>query len=152
MPSIDRKRRQRAGIPRNNKQAKAAPPAVYQGAPLDLGLTNAPVVEPVVLTVRVPLPLEAPVMSTGEVAPKLKVGWSTAPLGLDVTAAERVTLPVNPPLGVTVTVSVPLLPAGTVRLGRLAASKNEAGTAAVTVILTVVGIMIAPDVPVTVTA
>ncbi len=85
------------------------PPAAYQGVPRDLaglGLTNAPLVAAVVVTVRVPVPFEAPVMLTGDVAPKLNVGGSVAPLGLDARAAVSVTLPVNPPLGMTVMVVV----------------------------------------------
>lgn len=46
------------------------------------------------------------VMFTGLVEPKLKVGTLTAPLGLLTIAAVSVTLPVNPPLGVTVMVVV----------------------------------------------
>ena len=45
-------------------------------------------------------------MVTGLVKPKLKVGGSVAPLGLDVTAAVSATLPVKPPEGVTVMVEV----------------------------------------------
>jgi hypothetical protein len=58
----------------------------------------------VVDTVSVPEPAPAPLMTTGEVVPKLGTGRLTAPLGLDVTAAVNATLPVNPPLGVTVIV------------------------------------------------
>src|SRR5580658_4963968 len=102
MPRIVRQRRRRAGIPKNNKQAKAVPPAAYQGAPRDLGRTSAPVVAAVVVTVRVPVPFDAPVMLTGDVAPKLNAGRSVAPLGLVAIAAVNVTLPVNAPLGMTV--------------------------------------------------
>jgi len=45
-------------------------------------------------------------MGTGLVDPKLRVGRSSAPLGLEVTVAASCTLPVNPPAGVTVTVEV----------------------------------------------
>ena len=45
-------------------------------------------------------------MLTGVVEPKLRVGRSCAPLGLEVTAAVRATLPVKPPEGVTVIVEV----------------------------------------------
>jgi hypothetical protein len=45
-------------------------------------------------------------MLTGVVVPKLKVGGYWAPAGLDVIAAVSATLPVNPPLGVTVIVDV----------------------------------------------
>jgi hypothetical protein len=71
-----------------------------------MGRARAPEVAAVVETVRVPVPFEAPVMSTGDVAPKLKVGGSIAPDGLEVRTATRVTLPVNPPLGATVMVAV----------------------------------------------
>jgi len=56
--------------------------------------------------VRVAVPLEAPVMLTELVEPKLKVGGFTALAGLVVTAAVSATLPVNPPTGVTVIVEV----------------------------------------------
>jgi hypothetical protein len=46
------------------------------------------------------------VMLTGVVEPKLRVGGYWAPDGLDVTAAVSATLPVKPPLGVTVIVDV----------------------------------------------
>jgi hypothetical protein len=45
-------------------------------------------------------------MLTGLVEPKLKVGGYWAPEGLKVTLAVRATLPVNPPLGVTVIVEL----------------------------------------------
>jgi hypothetical protein len=56
--------------------------------------------------VRVAVPVAAPVMLTGVVEPKLKVGGFTAPVGPEVTAAVSATLPVNPPAGVTATVEV----------------------------------------------
>ena len=59
----------------------------------------------VVLTVSVAVPAPAAVMLTG-VALKLKVGRSVAPKGLVAIAAVRATLPVKPPLGVTVMVAV----------------------------------------------
>jgi len=58
----------------------------------------------VVEMVNVAVPAAVPVMETGVVAPKLSVGRFTAPVGLEVTAAVNATLPVNPKLGVTVTV------------------------------------------------
>lgn len=51
---------------------------------------------------RVAVPAEALVMLTGLVEPKLSEGRSLAPAGLDVMTAVSPTLPVNPPLGVTV--------------------------------------------------
>jgi len=47
-----------------------------------------------------------PVMLTGLVAPKLKVGGYWAPFGLDAIAAVNATLPVKPPSGVTLMVEV----------------------------------------------
>jgi hypothetical protein len=58
----------------------------------------------VVVTVSVAVPAAAPVMLIGVVEPKLKVGASTAPTGLEVTAAVSATLPVKPPAGVRVMV------------------------------------------------
>jgi hypothetical protein len=60
----------------------------------------------VVTIVRVPAPAALPVMLTGLVELKLKVGGNTAPLGLVVRTAVRPTLPVKPPVGVTVIVEV----------------------------------------------
>jgi hypothetical protein len=56
--------------------------------------------------VRVAVTGVVPLMATLEVDPKLKVGGSTAPVGLDVRAATKLTVPVNPPAGVTVIVVV----------------------------------------------
>jgi hypothetical protein len=55
----------------------------------------------VVAMVSVAVPAVAPVMLTGVVEPKLRVGGYRAPGGLVVTAAVITTLPVKPPLGVT---------------------------------------------------
>ena len=46
------------------------------------------------------------VTGTEEVDPKLKVGGSTAPAGLEVRAAVKATVPVNPPADATVMVDV----------------------------------------------
>jgi hypothetical protein len=56
--------------------------------------------------VRVAISAVVPVMLTGLVEPKLKVGGYEAPFGLEVTEAVSTTLPVKPPLGVTVIVEV----------------------------------------------
>jgi hypothetical protein len=155
MPSIVRQRRRRTGMPMNNKQARVAPPAAYQGAPLDLGRAKAAVVAAVVVTVKVPVPAEASVMLTGVVAPKLKVGRSVAPAGLVAIAAVRATLPVRPPLGVTVIVAVlPVVAPGElmVMAPLLVNAKVGGGTNAVTVTPTAVVCVIAPEIPVTVTA
>ena len=58
----------------------------------------------VVTIVRVPAPAALPAIARGPVELKLKVGGVTAPLGPVVRAAVRATLPVKPPVGVTVMV------------------------------------------------
>jgi hypothetical protein len=55
---------------------------------------------------RVAVSAVVPVMFTGLVEPKFRVGEYCAPDGLDVTEAVSTTLPVNPPAGVRVTVDV----------------------------------------------
>ena len=60
----------------------------------------------VVMMVRVPTSAALPVMRRGVAELKLKVGGSKAPLGLVVRAAVRATLPVKPPVGVTVIVEI----------------------------------------------
>lgn len=63
--------------------------------------------------VRVAVTGVVPVTITVGVEPKLKVGGSTAPAGLEVSAATKLTVPVNPPAGVTVIVNVlPVVPPG----------------------------------------
>ena len=59
-----------------------------------------------VVMVRVAVPELKPVILTGVVVPKLRVGGFWLPVGLDVMAADNATIPVNPPLGVTVMVEV----------------------------------------------
>ena len=107
------------------------------------------------MTVSVPVPAVAPVMLTGDVAPKLNVGKSLAPAGLEVSIALRATLPVKAPLGVIVMVAVlPVVAPGlTVMAPPLVRAKLGGGTKAVTVTSTTVvcGVMV-PDAPVTVTA
>jgi hypothetical protein len=60
----------------------------------------------VVKAVRVVVPADPLVIFTGLVEPKLNMGRNWAPAGLDVTAAVSVTLPMKPPIGVTVMVEV----------------------------------------------
>ena len=71
-------------------------------------------------------------MLTGLVDPKLKVGKWTAPTGLLVMAAVKVTVPVNPPVGARVTVEVLFVVApGTIVTGVLV-RVSPGGAAAVT--------------------
>jgi hypothetical protein len=79
---------------------------VYQPVLDPLGNRSALDVGAVLEIVSVAVPAVALVILTGVVEPKLNVGGSWAPVGLDVTAAVSATLPVNPPLGVTVMVDV----------------------------------------------
>src|ERR1700733_1349650 len=60
----------------------------------------------VVLTVSVAVTAAVPEIAAGAVTEQ--VGISTAPAGLPVTAQVRATVPVKPPLGVIVTVDVPV--------------------------------------------
>ena len=69
-----RQLRRRAGIPKSNRQASAAPLAAYQGAPGRFGQDKALLVAAVVVMVRVAVPELVPAMLTGLVEPKLKVG------------------------------------------------------------------------------
>src|ERR1019366_6442566 len=65
----------------------------------------------VVKMVRVAVPPLAPLIKTGLLDPKLKVGRFRAPIGLEVIAAVSATVPVNPGCGVTVIVEVfPVIP------------------------------------------
>ena len=117
-----------------------------------MGRTKAPLVAAVVRTESVPVPAVVPVMLTGDVVPKLNVGGSEAPAGLVVRAAVNATLPVKPPLGVTVIVEVlPVAAPGELMvMAPPLVRANEAG-AAVTVAVTVVVFVMVPDTPVTVT-
>jgi hypothetical protein len=94
-------------MPKSSRQASVAPPVAYQGV-LFWGRAAAeqPELAAVVKTVRVAVPAVAPVRLTGVVAPKLRVGGFTGFAGVLVIAAVSVTLPVKPPLGVTVMVEV----------------------------------------------
>jgi len=100
----------RLGTPNRIRQARAAPPVAYHGPPRrDIGRcgkTSAAALEAVVAIVSVAVTADVPLMETGEVVPKLKVGRSCAPVGLLVIAAVKTTLPVNPLLGVRVIVEV----------------------------------------------
>ena len=94
-------------MPNSNTQESTAPPPSNHGNLLGLALAPEQLdVGAVVLMVRVAVPAVLPAMLTGLVEPKLSVGMSIAPVGLEVTAAVSTTLPVNPPLGVTVMVEV----------------------------------------------
>jgi hypothetical protein len=85
--------------------------------------------------VSVAVPPPALVTFTGLVAPKLTVGISCAPDGVDVTAAVSVTLPVNPPAPEIVIVSVALLPCVTGTVDAVGASTMLGATLTVSAIV-----------------
>jgi hypothetical protein len=83
---------------------------------------------------RVAVSAVAPVMFTVLAEPKLNVGGSTAPIGPEVTAAVRATLPVKPPAGVTVMVEAfPLVAPGAI-LTAVPLTANPGGAGGVTMI------------------
>ena len=97
-------------------------------------------------TVAVPLAVN---VSTLELVDDAGLNEAVTPLGNPV--AVKVTLPVNPPVSVTVMVSVPLLPCFTVSDVGEEESVKPAVTFALIVSATVVVAVVLPDVPVTVT-
>ena len=71
-----------------------------------MGWVRAALVALVVEMVSVAGPAAVPLMLTGLVEPKLRVGGYRKPAGAEVIAAVSTTLPVNPPVGVRVIVEV----------------------------------------------
>ena len=104
--NVAKQRRQqlRLSVAKNKMQAKTK----LTGKPHRTGpLRIVPCAHPigaVVVMVRVAAPPPGVVILTLLVEPKFNAGSSTAPPGLEVIAAVRVTVPVNPPIGLTVMV------------------------------------------------
>jgi len=99
--------------------------------------------------VSVEVTAPVPEIAAGCVAEQ--VGILVAPVGLAVTAHVSATVPVNPPLGVTVIVEVALVPGdGTLTAVPLNVKLGVA-TGALTVTATFVVSVTLPDTPVTVT-
>lgn len=96
-------RRRPSGPPRKNSTASVTPPPSVNGS------FRLDVVCAVVVTVNVDVTADAVVMLT-EVGDSEQLGSSVAPVGAAVIAQVTATLPVNPPVGVTVTVDVPVAP------------------------------------------
>lgn len=146
-PSIDGHLRRRAGMPKKTARARTAPPAGVQNG--FAGLLSA-VVAGVVLMVNTSVCAVVPLMVTDAVA-RPHVGGSTAPEGEVVIAQVIATAPVNPPYGVAVIVEVlPVVAPGiTAILPLLVRAKLGTG-GVVTLTITVVITVIAPDDPVTV--
>ena len=106
---------------------------------------------PVTVTVAVPV---VAVLLAVNVSTLVEVVGSVPKLAVTPAGrpdAERLTLPVKPPDGVTVTVLLPLVPCVTLRLAGDADSAKSGVAAAFTVRLTVVVCVKLPDVPVMVT-
>ena len=89
-----------------------------------------------------------PVMAVGWVMEH--VGASTAPDGPPFTAHESCTVPVNPPLGVTVTTEVPFTPGDAMLIGAPLNANRGVTVGPVTVAATFTVAVVVPDVPVTV--
>ena len=107
----------RSGNPRNNRHVNTAPP-LYQRVTMRIGSLISLLAGAVVAIVSMAVAACAPVMFTVLLEPKLRLGRNWAPSGDDVMLAVIVTLPVKPPLGVTVIVEVfPLVAPGTTETG-----------------------------------
>jgi len=87
--------------------------------------------------VRVAVPAVVPVMLTGLVEPKLKVGGYCAPVGLEVTEVVSATLPVKPPAGVRVIVDVLAVDAPGLTVTAVPLTVKLGGTGFVTVTVAV---------------
>ncbi len=141
-----------AGMPIPKIRAKAIRPvllAPYQRTSGRKGYARAPLLGAVVEMLRVAVAAEP--LTVTALGLKLNVGRSCAPAGLEVTAAVSVTLPVKPPIGVTIIVEV--LPAVAPGLTDTAVplTVKPGVCAAVTVRPTAAVAIKLPDVPVMVT-
>ena len=99
IPSIMRQPRRRVGVTKKHMKANAIPPAGLKNC---LNSGTCAVLLAVVFTVRFAVAVVVPVMFTDE--GMLQVGKSVGLLRLVVTEQDRLTIPVNPPAGVTVIV------------------------------------------------
>ena len=98
------------------------------------------VVEAVVAIVSVAVPVLLLVMLTGLVDPKLRVGGSMVPAGLEASTAVMVTLPVKPPAGVSVMVeALPVVAPGVTETAVPARANPEGGGATVTTAVPMAG-------------
>jgi hypothetical protein len=135
MPTMVRQLRRRTGMQKSRRQASADPPVAYQRPKGRAGYSTALLVFAVVEKVSVAVAALSPVMLTGLLEPKLKTGEYSAPEGLEVIAAVSATLPLNPPVGITVMVEVfPVVaPGETVTVAPLIAKFGFTGVVTVTV-------------------
>jgi hypothetical protein len=106
IPSVKPRRLLRVGMANNTRHPRDTPAALTQKVRPRVGSVKALFVAAVVEIVSVAAPAFALGILTGLVDPKLKVGGSCAPVGLDVIVAVNTTLPVKPPAGDTLMVEV----------------------------------------------
>lgn len=135
IPSIALHLRRFSGAQKRSKHASTAPPGAYHGIRCGsrFDAVHVPLLADSVFTVNVAVAGLVPEMVTGLVAPKLKVGAFTEPVGLPVIAALNVTEPVKPPAGVTVTVEAFPVAAPAVTVTAVPVTVKPGGTDAVTV-------------------
>ena len=119
--------RRRPGTLKKNNAARATPPPT--GKVRRIGSWSAVLDAAVVLIASVAVTGAVPEIAAGAVTEQ--VGISTAPAGLPVTAQVRATVPVKPPVGVIVTVDVPLFPGDEIPM-ELPARVNLGGATAIT--------------------
>ena len=126
--------------------------------PVDPGTVSVTVVEfvklpdvPFTVMGNVPDAADAPTINARRLEVVELVGANVAVTPVGRPEAENATLPVNPPVGVTVITLLPLAPLAIVMLLGAAESVKFAELVPVTVRLTVVVAVSEPDVPVTVT-
>ena len=121
-------------MPKKSMKARAALPTARQRTPPGrIERSIEAIVAAVVETVRIAVPAAAPLIDTGLVVPKLSVGESCAPAGLEVIAAVRATAPANPPAGVRVMVEVFPVVAPGATVTAVPLTLNEGVTAVVTI-------------------
>ena len=129
--------------------ARFAVSVVVPPVPVTVNAYAPGVVPGCVFTVSVAVTACVPEIAGGCVAEQ--VGASTAPDGLEVVAQVSDTLPVNPPVGVIVTVEVPLPPGEPMFTGVAANANDGVGVEPWTVSARFAVSVVVPHVPVTVT-
>jgi hypothetical protein len=93
-PNIDSHLRRRAGIPKKNRMARTAPPPAHpRPKPLASGRAIA-LLEPVVVTVTVAVPLVVLPPSVTVELPAEQLGKFVAPVGEEVNTQASMTVPV----------------------------------------------------------
>src|ERR1700722_19194568 len=125
--------RRTAPMPNSSKHANATAPCRHCALGV-CGVASEALLAAVVEIVRVAVWLLVSEIETGDVVPKFKVGGSTAPTGELVSTAVSATLPVNPPVGVTVILEVlPVMaPGGRVTFTPLTVMAGTAGAVTIT--------------------